>query len=165
MIVRLVGLLAAMALGADAACPDGTGQWVSRAPLATARQEVGAARIGGNVYVIGGLLANFQATPTVEAYDIALDQWAPVAAMPAARDHMAVVAIGGILYVAGGFAGDFQARDELFAYDPGTNVWTTLAPMPAPSAWASSPARCSSPGGSARWRRSSRRRSGRRRHR
>src|SRR6185295_1861675 len=100
-------LLAATGVAAHAACPDGTGQWVDRAALATARQEVGAARIGGKVFVVGGLLANFQATSSVEAYDIALDQWAPVAAMPAARDHMAVVAIGGILYVAGGFAGDF----------------------------------------------------------
>jgi N-acetylneuraminic acid mutarotase len=125
-------LLAASGIAVHAACPDGTGQWVSRAPLATARQEVGAARIGGKVYVVGGLLANFQATNTVEAYDIALDQWAPVAPKPAARDHMAVAAVGGLLYVAGGFAGDFQARDEVFAYGPATNQWTALAPMPAP---------------------------------
>jgi N-acetylneuraminic acid mutarotase len=134
MLLRLAAVLAATALGAHAACPDGTGQWVDRAPLATARQEVGAARIGGKVYVVGGLLsgATFQATATVEAYDIALDQWEPVAPMPAPRDHMAVAAVGGILYVAGGFAGDFQARDEMFAYDPATNAWTPRAPLPAP---------------------------------
>jgi N-acetylneuraminic acid mutarotase len=131
-VAALACLLSALVAPARAACPDGTGQWVDHAPLATARQEVGAARIGGKVYVVGGLLANFQATATVEAYDIAADQWSPVAAMPAGRDHTAVAAVGGILYVAGGFAGDFQARDEVFAYDPGTDAWTPRAPLPAP---------------------------------
>lgn len=125
-------LLAVLVPSAHAACPDGTGQWLDRAPLATARQEVGAARIGGKVYVVGGLLAGFQATETVEAYDIALDQWASVAAMPAPRDHMAVAAVGGILHVAGGFAGDFQAKGDVFAYDPTTNGWTSVAALPAP---------------------------------
>jgi N-acetylneuraminic acid mutarotase len=117
---------------AHAACPDGPGQWVDRAPLALARQEVGAARIGGKVYVVGGLLANSMATDTVEAYDIAADAWSSVASIPAPRDHMAVAATGGILYVAGGFAGDFQARSEAFAYDPSANAWTPIAPLPAP---------------------------------
>src|SRR5262245_56730694 len=46
-----------------------SGHWLDLAPMNTARQEVGAARIGNRVYVVGGLLAGspLQATPTVEA--------------------------------------------------------------------------------------------------
>ena len=117
---------------AGAACPDGTGQWVDRAPLTLARQEVGAARIDGKVYVVGGLLPNSMATSTVEAYDIALNAWSSVAPLPVPRDHMAVAATGGILYVAGGFAADFQAKGEAFAYDPSANAWTPVAPLPDP---------------------------------
>ncbi len=132
MIRPLATAIVLLSAAAHAACPDGTGQWVDRAPLALARQEVGAARIGGKVYVVGGLLANSTATDTVEAYDIALDEWSPVATLPAPRDHMAVAASGGILYVAGGFAADFQARSQAFAYDPTTDVWTPIAPLPDP---------------------------------
>ena len=110
---------------AHAACPDGTGQWVDHAPLATARQEVGAARIGGKVYVVGGLLANLTATPTVEAYDIALDEWSSVAALPAGRDHMAVSIAWGVVFAL--LCGGWSAGATLAAAVPfGIVVWIAM---------------------------------------
>src|SRR5262245_45726591 len=76
--------------------------WQNHAPLQTSRQETGAARIGGTVYVVGGLRTGFVATNTVEAYDIAGDSWSFIPPMPAALDHMGAVALGGKLYVIGG---------------------------------------------------------------
>ena len=42
-------------MASPAAANDG-GQWLPLAPMDLARQEVGAARIGPTVYVVGGLL-------------------------------------------------------------------------------------------------------------
>ena len=88
--------------------------------LATARQEVGAGRIGDRVYVVGGLTGPaLAALASVESTDVTLDTWSAAAPLPAARDHMGVAALGGELYVVGGFAGDFAARSETFIYASG----------------------------------------------
>ncbi len=132
--------LAFLALSAPLHASSGTGAWETHAPLGTARQEVGAARIGGEVYVTGGLLAMnpFTATDTVEVYDLASDSWSFGPPMPAALDHMMTVSSAGKLYVIGGFSGDFVARDTTYVYDPQTGLWSTLAPMPfrRGAAWA-----------------------------
>lgn len=126
--------------GASTAPADTGGVWRTVAPLQTARQELGAAAIGGSVYVVGGLLRdpNIQATATVERYDVASDTWSSVAPLPAPRDHAGVCALGGQLYVIGGFAGDFWARNNVWRYDPGVNAWTPRAPLPSPrgACWA-----------------------------
>ncbi len=107
------------------------GEWQGRASLNLARQETGGARVGGFVYVVGGLIASpLGATRTVEAYDIANDRWDFVAPMPVALDHMGVAAAGGKLYVAGGFSGDFVARDGAHVYDPSMNQWFPIRSMP-----------------------------------
>jgi len=131
-----------LTLLAGAAAAGTGGDWSPLAPLAQPRQEIGAARIGGTVYVVGGLTPSFpfQADDTVEAYDIASDAWSFVAPLPVfgGLDHMAVAAHDGRLYVMGGFSGDFAARDETWIYDPGTDQWTAGADLPAPrgACWA-----------------------------
>ena len=123
-----VGVLA-IVVGARAEA----GQWLSRAPLATARQEVGAALLDGRVYVVGGLAGPpLAALASVEVYDPALDAWSTAAALPAPRDHMGVAALAGEVWVVGGFAGDFAARSETFVYDPGADEWRAGPPLPAP---------------------------------
>lgn len=105
--------------------------WEPLASMNLARQETGAARIGGKVYVVGGLITGFVATPTVEAYDIALNQWSFVAPLPIGLDHMAVAAAGGKLFVMGGYAGNFQARTDVRVYDPATNSWSNGPALPS----------------------------------
>ncbi|HUP25519.1 MAG TPA: kelch repeat-containing protein [Thermoanaerobaculia bacterium] len=107
------------------------GEWVTLTSLRLARQETGAARIGGTIYVVGGLVANGAATASVEAYEVSADRWLDVAPMPAPRDHAAVAALGGKLYVAGGFAGDFRAIDTVFVYDPAGDAWSESARLPS----------------------------------
>ncbi|MCP3919101.1 MAG: hypothetical protein GY711_26460 [bacterium] len=68
MTIAHVGLLIALCGLAKA---DGGGTFVARASLSLARQEVGAARVGDSVYVVGGLIQGFNTTATVEVYDLA----------------------------------------------------------------------------------------------
>lgn len=113
-----------------------TGTWVDHAPMPTARQEVGAAAIGGAIYVVGGLVA---AAPTrntnvVEAYEIATDTWVPVAPLPVGLDHMGVAALNGLLYVGGGLERNIHGgaihSDALYIYDPALDAWTEGPPLP-----------------------------------
>lgn len=118
------------------------GQWVTLGPMSLARQETGAARIGENVYVAGGLLSNFTATTSVEVFEPASNlgrgAWSSSAPMPEPRDHAAVVALDGNLHVIGGYAGDFAAKASMFIYSPQQNQWTTGASLPEPrgACWA-----------------------------
>ena len=109
------------------------GEWVSLSPMNLARQEVGAARIGNKVYVVGGLLSGgpLRATDAVEVYDVALDEWSFVEPLPIPLDHMGAAAVDGKLYVMGGYSADFRARDSLWIYDPQIDHWTSGAPIPS----------------------------------
>ncbi len=132
---RTLALLAVLCGAASSAHSDVGGSWTGPLqPLAVARQEVGAARSGNFVYVIGGLLAGpgFGATATVERYSIANGTWSSVTPLPAARDHLGVCATGGLVYAIGGFAGDFAAKSEVWAYDASHLSWTARAPLPLP---------------------------------
>ncbi|MEQ8768154.1 MAG: kelch repeat-containing protein [Planctomycetota bacterium] len=98
-----------------------------------ARQETGAARIGGQVYVVGGIItAAPTSTDTVEVYDIALDQWTFAPSMPVALDHMGVVALNGQLWVIGGFSADFVPRSQVWIFDPTGGTWSAGPPLPSP---------------------------------
>ena len=137
----LVCCVAAIALQASPILADEGGEWISHASMNLARQEVGAARIGQEVFVAGGLLAGapLRSTNTVEAYDIAEDQWRFVAPMSRNLHHMGLVAVDGLLYVIGGYRdGTFTPVRDLLIYDPDTNEWTTgrLLPEPRGAGWA-----------------------------
>ena len=112
---------------------NGGGTWKAHAPMGQERQEHGAARINDAVYVVGGLVpgAPFNATDSVERYDISTGQWMVVAPLPAARDHLAVAACDGMLYAIGGYAGDSAARKQAWVYDPASDAWSSIAPLPS----------------------------------
>ena len=136
---RLVSLTVfTFVLASPGALADSGGEWEELASMAVARQECGAARIGNNVYVVGGLLSNGVASDSVEVYDIDADEWSPAAPLPDRRDHMGVAAVAGKLYVIGGYRNDFHARANVYEYDPAANEWTEKAPLPQPrgACWA-----------------------------
>ena len=129
--MRTLGLLAPV-LATAIAWADGGGAWEDLAPMNVARQEVGAARIDDRVYVVGGLLAGWATSDTVEVYSISQDAWFFGPQLPAPRHHMGVAAHGGKLYVIGGYPGAFQAQDDLWIHNPAAGTWTIGAPMPEP---------------------------------
>jgi N-acetylneuraminic acid mutarotase len=115
--------------GAGGSAPSGSGAWQSSVPLASAaRQELGVATLGKDVYAIGGH------STLVDAFDTQTGQWRSIAALPAALDHCNVAAVGGKVYLVGAteaektIAGDVNA---FLVFDPATNRWTRIRPMPA----------------------------------
>lgn len=129
-----VGILLIAGWEAQTTRADHVASWEPLASMNLTRQEVGAARIGDKVYVVGGLDGGFlfRATDTVEVYDIGNDEWSFVSPLPQARHHYAVAAHGGLLFVIGGNpSGSFQARSEVFVYDPQQDLWSDGAPLPS----------------------------------
>ena len=116
---------------------QGVGRWQMRPPLPTARQEVGAAVLGGELYIVGGIVSGRLATDLVSRFDPVTRTWASVSAMPTPRHHFGIAAAAGKIFVLGGYVGDFCGSecppdDRCYSYDPATQQWSPVASMPAP---------------------------------
>lgn len=115
--------------------PAATDRWKPLAKSKLARTEVGAARIGRSIYVVGGFeRRSGRTTAAVERYDISAGRWTRVRSMPVALNHAAAAAWHDRLYVVGGYAdpdGLSKERALLLRYDPKTNRWKRLARAPS----------------------------------
>jgi non-specific serine/threonine protein kinase len=101
------------------------------------RSEVGAARVGGSIYVVGGFGEGGRTTNAVERYDIRRRRWRRVPPMPDALNHPVAVAYGGRLYVSGGYASERSLSLPsriLLRYNPRSRRWKRLPPAPTPRA-------------------------------
>ena len=106
-----------------------TDRWLPLAPSPLQRTEVGAARIGRFIYVLGGFVPTPSGATTSEVtrYDIDTNEWTKVRSMPVGVNHPAVAAYKGRLYVHGGYTGVVtQPIDRLFRYTPATDTWVEL---------------------------------------
>ena len=115
----------------------GEGSWdssLTRSPFE--RSEVGAARIGDRIYVVGGFFASGQTTRRMAAYDISADAWRRLRSLPKPVNHPGVAALDGRLYVLGGNSGgaDSHSRAAFWRYAPDRNRWTRLPNAPTPRA-------------------------------
>src|SRR5687767_9779524 len=95
---------AAVALLATDEDADGvrakTDRWTTQQPSPLSRSEVGAARVGRSIYVVGGFQAPDGATTNqVARYDTRSGNWSLAAPMPIAVNHPAVAASGGRLFI------------------------------------------------------------------
>ena len=111
-------------------------RWKALAPATLQRTEVGAARIGRFIYVVGGFLPSAETTNAVELYDIERDRWRRIAPMPNPVNHPAVTSYRGRLYVFGGYTDSSFApvTGALQRYDPKSGSWTLLANAARPRA-------------------------------
>jgi N-acetylneuraminic acid mutarotase len=105
-----------------------TATWERRAPLPIARGEVAAARVGSEIFVIGGFTADGQNSPRVDAYSPEGNSWRRAPDLPVSVDHTMSAGYRGKLYVAGGYAADRSRLTTLFSFSNGT--WTRLPAMP-----------------------------------
>jgi N-acetylneuraminic acid mutarotase len=130
------GSIAVFAVGLAVALSDPVArapEWSRQADSPLARSEVGAARIGDRIYVVGGFQEPARTVDSVARFDISDDRWRLVAPMPVALNHPGVAAAKGRLYVAGGNAivgGQAQPSDVLAVYSPKRDRWRRLASMP-----------------------------------
>jgi N-acetylneuraminic acid mutarotase len=113
-----------------------TGVWGQLSAAQLSRTEVGAGRIGGAIYIVGGFLEPSKTTAAVELYDIRRDRWRRVKPMPIAVNHPAVAAHGGFLYVYGGYTDSTfgPVTATLQRFDPRSGRWALLQSSPTPRA-------------------------------
>jgi len=82
-----------------------TGVWTARAPLPSARSEIGAATStlsDGRILVVGGSLPGIVPSAEVFVYDPAADTWSALPCLPEARKGAVAFQIGGRIIVSTG---------------------------------------------------------------
>ncbi len=105
--------------------------WTSDTPMPTARTEVAAATVNGQIYVIGGKDASGSALPTVEIFDPATHQWAPGPDLPSPRAGLVAGVLNKRIYVVGGNDGSNILRSGVFLDPHAANPqWKPIADMP-----------------------------------
>lgn len=107
------------------------------APMPEARTEVaGAAGLGDGLVVVGGLLADGQASARADAYDVDGRVWRPLPALPIPIHHTGVAALGGRVYVAGGFTpgadGQWAESASVWSLGVGESSWRVEPALSAP---------------------------------
>lgn len=121
-------------LNLDAARPA----WRTAAPLPVARTHMGAAAVGGKIYIVGGVRGRDETAKNlsdVYRYDPATNAWSAVASLPKARSHFAsstVVTGDGRIVIIGGVYNGRVPLTNVTEYNPLTNRWTELDPIPEP---------------------------------
>jgi len=140
MLKRLLVSMASLLLGCNLRgggndiAVDFTGWQTLQAMPLGPRQQVGAAAVGGLVYVVGGLDPYGTALDRVERFDPLSNRWVAIAPLPIPMYDANVGADDQFLYVAGGFtSATAGASGRTFRYDPAADAWTELEPMPAGS--------------------------------
>ncbi len=113
--------------------------WSALADKPVAVADVGAAVLGGLIYVPGGRLASGEVTATVEVYDPGADTWDARASLPVALSGYALASFEGRLYLFGGWNGaDFVA--SVYEYDPAADEWLERTRMPTARGFAAASA-------------------------
>jgi N-acetylneuraminic acid mutarotase len=106
----------------------GSAVWHAAAPIPVARTEVAGARVGDEIAVVGGYLADGTSTARADAYSPRTNRWRRLPDLPARLNHAAAASWRGRLYVAGGYG----AERKLFVF--AGRAWRRLRDLPAPRA-------------------------------
>ncbi len=112
-----------------------TDSWTRGAPKPTPAAYIGAAVLGGQVFVPGGCTADGTALSVLEVYNPAADTWTTAAPLPHPLCGYALAVHGDRLYLFGGTDGQ-RYLDTVYIYDPQTNRWEEQSAMPVAQALA-----------------------------
>jgi len=116
---------------ASSAQAQNQGQWLTRSPLPTARQEMPLVVLEDKIIVAGGFLAGGMATTLVEVFEPSLNEWTSFPPLPVAMHHLHTAVVDGRLYVLGGYeSSSFTPSNKVFVFDPAMNEWERKADMP-----------------------------------
>ena len=99
--------LAVLALAASTrASAEPTADWRAATPLPLARTEVTAARLGGEIVVVGGYLADGTSAGRVDAYSPRTERWRRLPDLPVQVNHTMAASAAGRVYVVGGYGAE-----------------------------------------------------------
>ncbi|MBC7226018.1 MAG: hypothetical protein H5T61_02120 [Thermoflexales bacterium] len=112
-----------------------TDTWTRGAPKPTPAAYIGAAVLGGRVFVPGGCTGEGTALSVLEVYDPAADTWTTAAPLPRPLCGYALAVHGDRMYLFGGTDGR-QYLDTVYAYDPQADHWEERASVPVAQALA-----------------------------
>lgn len=104
--------------------------WGIRKSETTPRFSSGSFSINNNIYIVGGILKNFNLSNKNEVYDTLTGTWSQKANMPSNRSRFGYFTINNIGYVVGGLSDNGEILNSLISYDPTSNSWTTKANLP-----------------------------------
>lgn len=134
----LVLVAAALTLPATLAT---TSAWEALPEMPGARAEVATVLVGDEIYVIGGVFADYlpgvSATEgRVDVYDISSQTWRAGPSLPLGLNHVAAVAIGPRIYAIGGYYGStvFEPVSLTWVLDMSIAgaTWEPWVPLPTP---------------------------------
>ena len=109
--------------------------WRERTPKPTAVAAAAATELFGEIYVVGGRLADGQPTNVVEVYSPTQNAWRPITSLPQPISSGVALADGSFLYFFGGWDGS-NYLDTAFIYDPAEDSWRPLPAMAQARAFA-----------------------------
>ena len=108
-----------------------TNTWSAGPRMLTARGYMGAAVLGGKLYVAGGD-GGLAPLSSMEVFDPQTNAWTQLAPMGTARKLFQLVAAQGKLCAVGGMTTGVNKVSSVEAYDPQQNRWEAAAPLSGP---------------------------------
>ena len=106
--------------------------WQTGPPLPVPRTEVAGAAVHGEIFVVGGYLADGRSSSRVDVYSTETRRWRRGPDLPVAVNHAMAASYRGRLFVVGGYSGAGPTLHS--AYMLNGRRWQRLAPLPAPRA-------------------------------
>jgi DNA-binding CsgD family transcriptional regulator len=104
--------------------------WRGRNPKPIPVNNIGAAVIGGRIYVPGGYAETGEVIAALEIYDPVTDSWDRGASLPLPLCAYTIAVVDEKLYLFGGWDG-FDYLASTYEYDPSADLWLEKTPMPS----------------------------------
>ncbi len=106
--------------------------WTTQSPMSNSRAGLALVAAGNQLFAIGGVRDNNQATRSVEIFNATDKSWSEGASKPTAATNVSGVLIDDQIFLPGGCTNQGEAIDTLEIYTPETDSWRSGSPLPSP---------------------------------
>ena len=105
--------------------------YVTSTAMTTSRYNHAVARVGHELYLVGGNSGFFEQLRSVESYSVERTEWSTEASMHEARDEFSLAACDGCLYAIGGHNGirDLRSVEKLDVGEREAASWSFVSSM------------------------------------
>ncbi|VAV89670.1 hypothetical protein MNBD_ALPHA06-854 [hydrothermal vent metagenome] len=105
--------------------------WSEGRPMDTARAALAVARMGDQIYAVGGA-GRLAPMSAAERYNPAGGSWRNIADLPVGLEQFGLAGLDGVLYAAGGYAADGNGNPgrEMWKYDEISGEWRPAPALP-----------------------------------